>query len=665
MDPVVLPDVVDELREPQDEADEIELALGGQQRRVRAVRIDPPLGGGAQDARDARVRVLHVVDGVLVRLLHRELEIEVELAVGARLKEEVTRRVLADGFDDLLEQEELIRTPLHPLENTLLQEAHVLVEDDLEFLEQTQCLHRCAHLDEVVVGIGSPDVDFFVELPVTQRLDVVGDVLPEIARFAVRANEDPTLLVLDRLARLEPHRAVLVVDLAELAELRERLLEVPRPHHLGLREPRVVRDAQHGGHPLGFLQDPLDAFGREAFRLLVERELHPLVAIPRLDPSRDVLHVVGGIGVRRDLDLLAVELPVADRDRAAERDELRPGVLDVVLALDSRAGELENRRQHVTERPAAGIRYGERPGRIRGDELDLHALAGKRLRATEVRSGAHDLVDLTGEPLLVEADVHEAAQLVHGGDRRSDTHPPADRLGDVARRLAHLLRELQRDGRRVVAVVRISGTLHLNRHTVDVGPSELGRGTREAVLDRGRDLVTQKGGHPRESGTARVGTPTSPLGSCLANRRQVRSAANPYATTSVIRFAVKPSGPSRARIAPERIAPTAFAALHARAKTAFAPARSAGVNDESWKAFTVPLAPNMRKCRTPRAPTAIGSAPVKAATSAKGNDSVSTRTIDGIAPRRAATNRPCSSAPMLPATASTPSTRPSAENGTP
>src|SRR5207245_7787327 len=79
---------------------------------------------------------------------------------------------------------------------------------------------------------------------------------------------------------------------------------------------------------------------------------------------------------------------------------------------------------------------------------------------------------------------------------------------------------------------------------------------------------------------------TSPLGACRANSRQVRSAAKPYATTSVTMFAVKPPGPSCARIAPERIAPTAFAALQASAKTAFAPARPAGVHDESWKAIT-------------------------------------------------------------------------------
>jgi len=98
-----------------------------------------------------------------------------------------------------------------------MQETHVLVENDLELLEQTERLHRGAHLDEVVVGVRAPDVDLLVEPPVAQRLDVVRDVLAQISRLAVRANEHPALLVVDRFARLEPNGAVPVVDLAELS----------------------------------------------------------------------------------------------------------------------------------------------------------------------------------------------------------------------------------------------------------------------------------------------------------------------------------------------------------------------------------------------------------------------------------------------------------------
>ena len=86
MHAAVTDDVGEELGEAQAEPDDRELAGRREQRQVGAFRRDPALGGGAEDARDPRVRVLHVVDGVVVRLLHRELEVEVELAVGAALQ---------------------------------------------------------------------------------------------------------------------------------------------------------------------------------------------------------------------------------------------------------------------------------------------------------------------------------------------------------------------------------------------------------------------------------------------------------------------------------------------------------------------------------------------------------------------------------------------------
>src|SRR5437879_5325281 len=345
-----------------------------------------------------RACVLHVVDGVLVRLLHRELEIEIELPVGARLQEEVPRRVLTDRLDDLLEQQELSSPPSHPLEHALVQEAHVLVEDHLELLEQAERLHRRAHLDQVVVRVRPPDVDLLVEAPFPQRLDVVRDVLAEIAWLAVRTNEDPAFLVIDRLARLEPDRAVLVVDLAERAQLRERLLEIARPHHLGLREPRVVADAEHRGHAPRITEDPLDTERCETLGLLLQRKLRPFVAVARLDLGRDVLHVLGWIRIGGYLDRLALELAITDRDGATEGVELRPGVLDVVLPLDGRARELEDRREHVAERTAARVRDRERPGGIRGNELNLHPLAGERVGSTEGGTRSRDLVYLCGEP---------------------------------------------------------------------------------------------------------------------------------------------------------------------------------------------------------------------------------------------------------------------------
>src|SRR5207245_11368940 len=162
---------------------------------------------------------------------------------------------------------------------------------------------------------------------------------------------------------------------------------------------------------------------------------------------------------------------------------------------------LQRRLEPVTERPAASVRDRERSGRICGYELDLHALAGERLRTAELRPGSRDFVDLSGQPFLVEAHVHEAAQVFDRGDRGSDAHPLADRLGDIARGHPRLSRQPQRDVRGVIAVLRIAGTHHLDRYAIDLGPPELGRSTGKAIFDRGSDVVAEERGHGPESGT--------------------------------------------------------------------------------------------------------------------------------------------------------------------
>ena len=248
--------------------------------------------------------------------------------------------------------------------------------------------------------------------------------------------------------------------------------------------------------------------------MFLERELHPLVAVPRLDPRGDVLHVFGRVGIGWDLDVLAVELAVTDRDGSPECVELRTGVLDVVLALDRRARELEDRRERVTERPAAGVGDGERSGRIRGHELDLHALAGERLRAAELLVRPDDLVDLAREPFEVKAYVDEAIECLDRGDRAAHLHALADGLGDVARRLAHGPGQTERDARCVVPMVGILGPLDLDRLAIDAAPAELAGGAAERILQRATDLIAQQYvAHTGESGAATAGRKTSPEGS--------------------------------------------------------------------------------------------------------------------------------------------------------
>src|SRR5207249_6784366 len=119
--------LTEQLWELLHEADELALRGRREQLYVRAIRVDPALAGGAEDARDARVRVLHVVDGIVVRLLHRELEVELEWGVGAALQHEEARDVRADGVEHVLEQQVLSGASADPCEHALFDEVDVLV----------------------------------------------------------------------------------------------------------------------------------------------------------------------------------------------------------------------------------------------------------------------------------------------------------------------------------------------------------------------------------------------------------------------------------------------------------------------------------------------------------------------------------------------------------
>ena len=68
----------------------------------------------AHDPGDARVRVLDVVDGVLLRLLGGEVDVDLDRLVGAAVDEVPARRVDADLVDEVVEEDD-VAAPLRHL----------------------------------------------------------------------------------------------------------------------------------------------------------------------------------------------------------------------------------------------------------------------------------------------------------------------------------------------------------------------------------------------------------------------------------------------------------------------------------------------------------------------------------------------------------------------
>ena len=82
------------------------LGLGGQERQVgvgEVTGLHAALGRGAQHARDPRVRVLHVEDGVVHRLASRELEIDLDRGVPGAREQQEPRRVGPDLVEEVID----------------------------------------------------------------------------------------------------------------------------------------------------------------------------------------------------------------------------------------------------------------------------------------------------------------------------------------------------------------------------------------------------------------------------------------------------------------------------------------------------------------------------------------------------------------------------------
>ena len=147
--------------------------------------------------------------------------------------------------------------------------------------------------------------------------------------------------------------------------------------------------------------DALALPGVEVDPEALERLLH------RLEHRGDRIALVAG----EVLDVRAVVAVLGDRlavprglDGEAEALHLTARIVVVVLALDSIAGEVEQPRDAVSVRPVSGVRDEDRPGRVRGDHLDLDVL-GQRDPAAAVAL-AH-LRERGDEERVCEPEVEE------------------------------------------------------------------------------------------------------------------------------------------------------------------------------------------------------------------------------------------------------------------
>ena len=132
------------------------------------------------------MRVLDVVDGVLLRLLGRQVDVDLDRLVVAPGDEVPAGGVDADLLDELLEEDDVAAALRHPLRLPVLDDGDELVDEHLHAVgvEAEQPGRGLQPLDVAVV-IGAEDVDGAVEAA-RELVEHVRDVGRVVEVAAVR-----------------------------------------------------------------------------------------------------------------------------------------------------------------------------------------------------------------------------------------------------------------------------------------------------------------------------------------------------------------------------------------------------------------------------------------------------------------------------------------------
>ena len=243
-----------QLEQPLDELPLLHRQRRGELRLV-AQSHKALFAGVAEDARDARVRVLDVVDGVLLRPLLGEVDVQLDRLVVAAGDEVPARRVHADRVQEVVEERDVAAPLGHLLRLAAFGEMDELVDEDLERVALlAEHLGERLQPGDVAVVVGAQDVDQAIEASRVLSANV-GGVRRVVARRSVRADEDAILVVAVR-ARARPDGPLRLVRVEE----RDRLGDLAL--HVALEHPGVEVDAEALERRLDPLQHRRDGIAR-------------------------------------------------------------------------------------------------------------------------------------------------------------------------------------------------------------------------------------------------------------------------------------------------------------------------------------------------------------------------------------------------------------------
>ena len=420
----------------------------GEVHRFERGAFDAGRGGAPLDRRDTRVRVLHVVNGILHRLRGDDVEVERLLRIDALQEKRHASDVGIDLVEDVGERDDVARALRDTHLGAVAHQPHELAEEHLGLGRRAEAerLHACLQRLDLPVVVGAPHVDEVVPAP-PHLVAVVREVVAEIGRRAVRAHQHAVARVAE-VGGAQPSRVVLVVDHAALLERAQHVGHLVALVQRALREPRVEVHADATEIVAQAIDDvphtPLArVVGRHVVtQLLVQLGGHVDEVLPLVAVFRRCLAAVPGV------------------QRVAEGRQLIAGVVQVVLAVHDRALRREqvgDRVAHCHPAPAARV---QRSGRVGGDELEVDPLPRQVGRGAVRLAPCNDRAQHVVQPGWREIEVDEPG-LGGLGPRQVRHRRVLERggqlLGDLHRRPADRLGQGEGRGRGPVAVVTLLG----------------------------------------------------------------------------------------------------------------------------------------------------------------------------------------------------------------
>ena len=200
---------------------------------------DARLRGAPRDRRHPRVRILHVVHGVLHRLRGHDVQVEGLRGVDALEEKSHARDVGVDLVEDVGQRDDRARTLREPDLGAVADELHHLAQQHLGlgWRAEPERLHARLERLHLAVVVGAPDVDEVVPAP-GELVAVVREVVAEIRGGPVGAHQHAIAQVAE-LGRPEPARAVGVEYEAAVRRAREHVDDLVALVQRAFGEPRV------------------------------------------------------------------------------------------------------------------------------------------------------------------------------------------------------------------------------------------------------------------------------------------------------------------------------------------------------------------------------------------------------------------------------------------